>query len=153
MSSASVLVVDDEPSIRNMLRTMLEVEGFQVDTAADGATTLDRLRAGAAPQLMVLDVNMPGLDGLQTLEQVRQVSPATKVVMLSCVSDTRKVVHAMQLGAEDYLTKPFQQRDLINTLQRSLAALGRLAWLQILRSDFSRPREMSHSRPSHHADR
>jgi two-component system, NtrC family, response regulator AtoC len=121
MAGPSVLVVDDEPSIRNVLRTMLEVEGFQVDAAEDGTSTLDRLRGGASPQLMILDVAMPGLDGLQTLEQVRQISPGTKVVMLSCISDTRKVVQAMHLGAEDYLTKPFQQRDLVDVLHRCLA--------------------------------
>jgi len=120
MRPPTVLVVDDEPSIRNMLSTMLEVEGFHVDTAEDGASALDRLRSGVLPQLLILDVAMPGLDGLQTLEQVRQLSPATKVVMLSCLSDTRKVVQAMHLGAEDYLTKPFQQRDLVDVLHRCL---------------------------------
>ena len=61
------------------------------------------------PDLVLLDVLMPGIDGLQTLEQLRQLQPGVKVVMLSCVNDTRKVVHAMKLGAQDYLTKPFQK--------------------------------------------
>lgn len=117
---ASILVVDDEPSIRNLLRTTLEVERFRVDTAEDGEGALAFLRGGGSPQLMILDVAMPGMDGLQVLEQVRQISPATKVVMLSCISDTRKVVRAMHLGAEDYLTKPFQPRDLVDVLNRSL---------------------------------
>ena len=118
----TVLVVDDEPSIRSLLRTTLEVEGFYVDTVEDGETALSRLRTGSSPQLMILDVALPGLDGLGTLEQVRELSPSTKVVMLSCVSETRKVVRAMQLGAEDYLTKPFQQRDLVGVLNRCLEA-------------------------------
>ena len=61
---------------------------------------------------MLLDVLMPGIDGLQTLEQLRQMQAGMKVVMLSCVNDTKKVVHAMKLGALDYLTKPFQKAEL-----------------------------------------
>ena len=63
---------------------------------------------------------MPGIDGLQTLEQLRQKQPATKVVMLSCVSDTRKVVQAMKLGAQDYLTKPFQKAELDSVIDLAL---------------------------------
>jgi len=121
-TQANILVVDDEPSIRGLLRTSLEVEGFHVDVAENALVALDRLRAGATPQLMILDVAMPGMDGLEALEQVRQISPSTKVVMLSCISDTRKVVQAMHLGAEDYLTKPFQPRDLVAVLNRCLMA-------------------------------
>ena len=69
-------------------------------------------RKGCSPDLVLLDLLMPGIDGLQTLEQLRQLKPGLKVVMLSCVSDTRKVVQAMRLGAIDYLTKPFQKAEL-----------------------------------------
>lgn len=119
---AHVLVVDDEPSIRNLLRTMLEVEGFEVQTLENGEAALEHLRAGELPELIILDVAMPRMDGLATLQQVREIAPAAKVVMLSCISDTRKVVRAMQLGAEDYLTKPFQPRDLVEVLNRCLSA-------------------------------
>ena len=69
-------------------------------------------RKGLHPDLVLLDLLMPGIDGLQTLEQLRQIKPGLKVVMLSCVNDTRKVVQAMRLGAHDYLTKPFQKAEL-----------------------------------------
>ena len=72
------------------------------------------------PDLVLLDVLMPGIDGLQTLEQLRQMQPGVKVVMLSCVNDTRKVVHAMKLGALDYLTKPFQKAELDAVIDLSL---------------------------------
>ena len=77
-------------------------------------------KKGSQPDLVLLDVLMPGIDGLQTLEQLRQVQPGVKVVMLSCVNDTRKVVHAMKLGALDYLTKPFQKAELDAVIDLSL---------------------------------
>src|SRR5262249_38656960 len=70
--------------------------------------------------LVLLDVLMPGIDGLQTLEQIKQKTPGMKVVMLSCVNDTKKVVHAMKLGAQDYLTKPFQKAELDSVIDLCL---------------------------------
>src|SRR3954469_19516695 len=107
-----ILIVDDEPTMLRYLRTLLEVEGYRVETATNGAEALQRLQQAPTPDLLLLDVLMPVLDGLQTLEQVRNLHPQLKVVMLSCVSDTRKVVQAIRLGAQDYLTKPFQKADL-----------------------------------------
>src|SRR5439155_21713258 len=72
------------------------------------------------PELVLLDLLMPGIDGLQTLEQLRQIQPGVKVVMLSCVSDTRKVVQAIRLGAHDYLTKPFQKAELDAVIDQCL---------------------------------
>ena len=107
-----ILIVDDEPTMLRYLRTLLEVEGYRVETATHGQEALQRLQQTPTPDLLLLDVLMPVLDGLQTLEQVRKLHPNLKVVMLSCVSDTRKVVQAIRLGAHDYLTKPFQKADL-----------------------------------------
>jgi DNA-binding NtrC family response regulator len=107
-----ILIVDDEPTMLRYLRTLLEVEGYRVETATHGQEALQRLQQQPTPDLLLLDVLMPVLDGLQTLEQVRSLLPNLKVVMLSCVSDTRKVVQAIRLGAQDYLTKPFQKADL-----------------------------------------
>jgi two-component system response regulator AtoC len=75
---------------------------------------------GLRPDLVLLDLLMPGIDGLQTLEQLRQLVPGMKVVMLSCVSDTRKVVQAIRLGAHDYLTKPFQKGELNTVIDQCL---------------------------------
>src|SRR4051812_11474262 len=107
-----ILIVDDEPTMLRYLGTLLEVEGYRVETATNGQEAMQRLQQQPTPDLLLLDVLMPVLDGLQTLEQVRTVHPQLKVVMLSCVSDTRKVVQAIRLGAQDYLTKPFQKADL-----------------------------------------
>jgi two-component system response regulator AtoC len=119
----SILVVDDEPSMLRYLRTLLEVEGYRVETASSGEEAVHRMTAvrGPQPDLVLLDVLMPpGIDGLQTLEQLRDKLPHVKVVMLSCVSDTRKVVQAIRLGAHDYLTKPFQKADLEAVIQQCL---------------------------------
>ena len=118
----NLFVVDDEPSMLRYLRTLLEVEGYKVDTASSGEEAVRRLsEISVAPDVVLLDVLMPpGIDGLQTLEQLRQRHPHLKVIMLSCVSDTRKVVQAIRLGAVDYLAKPFQKADLDSVIQQCI---------------------------------
>ena len=110
--TAKILLVDDEPAMLRYIRTLLEVDDYKVETASTGEEALQRIDKGMEPDLVLLDVLMPGIDGLETLEQLRQKRPGVKVVMLSCVNDTKKVVQAMRLGAHDYLTKPFQKAEL-----------------------------------------
>ena len=118
--AANILLVDDEPGMLRYIRTLLEVDEHKVETASTGEEALERVQKGLQPDLVLLDVLMPGIDGLQTLEQLRQMQPSVKVVMLSCVNDTRKVVQAMRLGAHDYLTKPFQKAELDAVIQQCL---------------------------------
>src|SRR5436853_3361792 len=121
MSEATnILLVDDEPGMLRYIRTLLEVDDYKVETASTGEEALQRVEKGLEPDMVLLDVLMPGIDGLQTLEQLRQMRPGVKVVMLSCVSDTRKVVQAMRLGAQDYLTKPFQKAELDSVIDLCL---------------------------------
>src|SRR5215813_7409575 len=115
-----IFIVDDEPTMLRYLRTLLEVDGYRVETATNGAEAMQRLQQMQPPDMLLLDVLMPVMDGLQTLEQVRQLHPQLKVVMLSCVSDTRKVVQAIRLGAQDYLTKPFQKAELDGLIEQCL---------------------------------
>ena len=115
--SAQILVVDDEPSMLRYLQTLLEVDSYKVETADSGTAALGRIERDPAPDLVLLDLLMPDLDGLQTLEKIRQSRPRLKVIMLSCLSDTRKVVQAIRLGAHDYLTKPFQKAELDRALK------------------------------------
>jgi two-component system, NtrC family, response regulator AtoC len=121
-NTANILLVDDEPGMLRYIRTLLEVDDYKVETANNGEEALQRVQKGLHPDLVLLDVLMPGIDGLQTLEQLRQARPGVKVVMLSCVSDTRKVVQAMRLGAHDYLTKPFQKAELDAVIDQCLGA-------------------------------
>ena len=116
----SILLVDDEPGMLRYIRTLLEVDSYKVETASNGEHALQRVQSGLSPDLVLLDLLMPGIDGLQTLEQLRQLQPSMKVVMLSCVSDTRKVVQAIRLGAQDYLTKPFQKAELDAVIKQCL---------------------------------
>src|SRR6202789_2035299 len=107
----NILLVDDEPGMLRYIRTLLEVDDYKVETASTGEDALKLIEKGLEPDLVLLDVLMPGIDGLETLEQLRQKRPGVKVVMLSCVNDTKKGVQAMRLGAQDYLTKPFQKAE------------------------------------------
>ncbi len=118
---AHILVVDDEPSMLRYLQTLLEVDSYEVTAVQSGDQALRQVKDGrAAPDLVLLDLLMPGMDGLQTLEQLRQARPTLRVVMLSCVTDTRKVAQAIKLGAQDYLTKPFQKAELDAVLNHCL---------------------------------
>jgi len=116
----NILVVDDEPHMVNFLRTVLEVESYKVETAANGKAAVERMQKEPPPDLVLLDVAMPGLSGLETLERLHEIRPGIKVVMLSCVSDPRTVAKAIRLGAQDYLPKPFQEADLEAVIQRVL---------------------------------
>jgi len=118
--TAKILLVDDEPAMLRYIRTLLEVDDYKVETASTGEEALQRVDKGMEPDLVLLDVLMPGIDGLETLEQLRQKRPGVKVVMLSCVNDTKKVVQAMRLGAHDYLTKPFQKAELDAVIDQCL---------------------------------
>jgi len=116
-NASSILVVDDEPSMLGYMRTLLELDSHRVETASSGEDALQRVRRDPQPNVVLLDLLMPGWDGLETLEKMREVRPNLKVVMLSCVSDTRKVVQAIRLGAQDYLTKPFNKSELDGVLR------------------------------------
>ena len=123
-TSGNILVVDDEPGMRRYLQTLLEVDSYHVSTASSGAEALGYVQREPAPDVVLLDLLMPELDGLQTLGRLRQARSGLKVVMLSCVSDTRKVVQAIRLGAHDYLTKPFQKAELDAVLDHCLHRTG-----------------------------
>src|ERR1700733_11028950 len=116
----NILLVDDEPGMLRYIKTLLEVDDYKVETASTGEEALERVQKGLRPDLVLLDLLMPGIDGLETLEQLRKLQPGVKVVMLSCVSDTRKVVQAIRLGAHDYLTKPFQKSELDTVVDQCL---------------------------------
>src|SRR5690348_16803100 len=120
--SVRILVVDDEPSMLRYLQTLLEVESYRVITATNGEEALVRLQQGPVPDVVLLDVLMPGMGGLETLEKIRDQYPYLKVIMLSCLTDTRKVVQAIRLGAQDYLTKPFQKAELEAVIEQCLGS-------------------------------
>jgi two-component system response regulator AtoC len=115
-----VLVVDDAEGVRTYLATLLELRGFEVDTAEDGGRALALLQGGAAPDVILLDLMMPGMEGLETLRRIRDLDEAVPVVVLSVVGRAATIVEAMQLGAADYLNKPFEEEELELALRKVL---------------------------------
>src|ERR1700684_934861 len=107
-----ILVVDDEPSIRKYLGTLLEVDGYRVETVISGQEAIEKIESGDRPDFIILDVLMPELNGLETLKQLMQIDRSLNVVMLSCPNEVGTVVEAIRLGAQDYLTKPFEKAEL-----------------------------------------
>ena len=107
-----ILIVDDAEGIRTYLAHLLEAKGYDVDTAEDGRSALALLEGGAAPDAILLDIMMPGIDGIETLRRIRAFNLDLPVVMLSVVGRASSIVECMQLGAVDYLNKPFEEEDL-----------------------------------------
>jgi len=105
-----VLVVDDEPNIRTVLRGYLEAEGFAVSEAADGETAVRQVRQ-AAPDLVLLDVMLPGIDGLEVLRQLRTFSDVYVILVTARTEEVDKLV-GLGVGADDYVTKPFSPREV-----------------------------------------
>ncbi len=117
----TILVIDDDPKLSTLLSEYLGARGFRVITAMDGPTGLERAAAGGM-DLVVLDVMMPGMDGLEVLSALRQRSRVPVVMLTARGEDTDRIV-GLELGADDYLSKPFNPREL---LARIKAVLRRL---------------------------
>jgi two-component system, NtrC family, response regulator AtoC len=114
-----ILVVDDEPSIRKYLQTLLEVDGFEVEAVSSGRDAIEKVNGGERPDFIILDVLMPELNGIETLKELMQIDPTLNVVMLSCSNEVGTVVEAIRLGAHDYLTKPFEKTELDAAMLKS----------------------------------
>ena len=112
----TILVVDDEPHIVRFTAMTLEVEGFNVATAANGQEALDALGGREAVDLVVLDVMMPELDGFETLRRIRAES-SVPVIFVTVRGDEADRVAGLDLGADDYLTKPFSPRELVSRIR------------------------------------
>ena len=113
-----VLVVDDEPHLVRAVRMYLELQGYTVFGAHSGEEALEAIRT-RLPDLVILDVMMPGLDGFETLEELRR-SSNIPVIMLTARGDEDQKVRGLSLGADDYVTKPFSQRELLARVQAVL---------------------------------
>jgi len=114
-----ILVVDDEPSIRKYLQTLLEVDGFEVETVGSGREVLAKVSDGDRPDLIILDVLMPEMNGIDTLKELLQLDRSLNIIMLSCSNEVGTVVEAIRIGAHDYLTKPFEKSDLDAAMLKS----------------------------------
>jgi len=118
MSDATILIVDDEPQIRRVMRTTLSSHGYAVVEAASGEEALEKLRA-VRPDLIVLDVNMPGISGLETCAEIR-TSSDVPIIMLTIRNSERDKVQALDAGADDYVVKPFGVQELMARIRAAL---------------------------------
>jgi CheY-like chemotaxis protein len=119
-SRPTVLIVDDSPDMLRYLRLLLESDSYLVETASTGREALRRVRQGCVPDVVLLDMQMPGLDGLKTLRRLRKLRPDLRVIMCSGVDDPRQMRRASLMGAHSYLTKPVRHLYLSAALERCL---------------------------------
>ncbi len=116
----TVLVIDDSPEVQRYLRLVLETDHYCVEVAENGEKGLEQLRRGHTPEIVLLDMQMPGMNGLETLRCLRELQPELKVVMCSSEDDPELVRQAMLLGARAYLVKPVQHLYLSAVLEHCL---------------------------------
>jgi two-component system, OmpR family, KDP operon response regulator KdpE len=119
VASLRVLLVDDEPAIRRFLRLSFDAEGYQVEEAGDGKAALDMLQT-KAPDLLILDLGLPDLDGFEVIRQLRDLGSSIPIVVLSSRTDEKGKVQALDLGADDYVTKPFGIDELLARTRTAL---------------------------------
>ena len=112
-----ILVVDDEEIVRDSLASWLEEDGYLVETAPDGPTALSKVAQRAYP-IMLVDLKMPGMDGLSVLTEVRKRQPDAAVILMTAYATVETAVQAMKQGAHDYLVKPFEPEELSQMLGR-----------------------------------
>jgi DNA-binding response OmpR family regulator len=122
-----LLIVDDEPHIRQMMRLTLETAGYEVDEAASGEDGLEQFGDGSTYDVVLLDQKMPGLDGLQTLKRLKERVPEVCVIMVTAFASIELAVDAMKLGASDFLRKPMTPETLRGAVAAAVASLPRAA--------------------------
>src|SRR5215510_7767535 len=134
MTSARILIVDDDPQIRRVLRTALVAQGYETIDARNGEEALEKLRDEKV-DLLILDMNMPGMSGLETCRMIRSTSDVS-IIMLTVRDAESDKVEALDAGADDYMTKPFGSPELLARIRAALRRSPQLSTdLQIVRFD------------------
>jgi len=118
MPKAKILVIDDEPAILNLVTAYLRSEGYEYYTATDGPSGLKAART-FRPDLVVLDIMLPGMDGIELLTQLRRESETYVIMLTARAEETDKII-GLSIGADDYLTKPFSPRELMARIKAAL---------------------------------
>ena len=119
-SKAMILVVDDEPQVADTLRDLLEYEGFKVETAENGRQALDRLTSGHRFDLVITDMKMPEMDGLELLKRVQKLRKNLPVIVLTGYATLKNGLQAIKEGVYDYVSKPFSVDLLISVVHQAL---------------------------------
>jgi len=119
-SKGKILVVDDEEALRTVLSAELLAEGYTVETAVDGEHAVTILGEQDF-DLILLDIKMRRVDGFEVLRHVKRIRPVTKVIMLTGFADLKNAIESKRLGAEDFVSKPYDLVDLLTTVERVLS--------------------------------
>ena len=116
----TILVVDDELSMREFLKILLEKEGYKVSTASEASSALDLIR-GQKFDLVLSDIKMPGMGGLSLLEKIKEIDSSLPVIMITAFASPENAVIAMKSGAFDYITKPFKVEEIIKIIKSAIS--------------------------------
>ena len=120
MSKSSIHVIDDEPVIRDVLEQLLRAEGYDVELSESGEAALPKF-ADSSCDLVLLDLLMPGRNGLEVLPEIKKIRPSAIVIIITAYASVESAIEAMKIGAYDYVQKPFKHEDLLLTIERALA--------------------------------
>uniref|UniRef100_A0A7C2K2F8 Response regulator n=1 Tax=candidate division WOR-3 bacterium TaxID=2052148 RepID=A0A7C2K2F8_UNCW3 len=118
--SKTILIIDDSATIIMSLKTVLELHGFKVESASNGKEALDKIKSGLKPDLIITDLNMPVMDGMEFIKNVRPVLRFIPILILTTESEVKKREEAKKLGATGWLVKPVSGVDLINVVKKIL---------------------------------
>jgi DNA-binding response OmpR family regulator len=116
MELKKILIVDDDPDIVRIVSTMLEGQGWQALHAYSGAEALSAVRA-ERPDLVLLDIMMPGMNGIEVLREARRIAPGMRVIMITAYGDVGSYLESMDLGACEYINKPFETAELLDMIR------------------------------------
>lgn len=119
ISNALILVIDDQPGIRRLLAEVLQEDGYDVAVAANGQEALQKVKE-ITPSLILMDMKMPGMDGLETFRELKKIGKAERVVMMTAYGELELVKEALSLGAYKYITKPFDINVIKTTIKEAI---------------------------------
>ena len=136
MAQRTILVADDDASIRSLLKQLLSDEGYSVVEATTGTEVVDKVK-DVNPDLVIMDVRMPELDGIEALSKLKVSSPKTSVLIMTAFGSSNNAIRAMELGAFDYITKPFELDKISHTVKRVIEYRDLTSEIQVLRDEIS----------------
>jgi len=136
VAQKSILVADDDASIRSLLKQLLADEGFAVLEASTGIEVVDKVKE-SSPDLVIMDVRMPELDGIEALARLKSTNPKTAVLIMTAFGSSNAAIRAMELGAFDYITKPFELDKISHSVKRVLDYQDLTAEVEVLRDEIS----------------
>ena len=133
-SGGRILIVEDDPAVQKALKRLFETEGYAVETQSDGKSAIESFQV-SAPAAIVLDLRLPKVSGRDVCKEIKAVSPTVPIVVLSAASDVSDKVLLLELGADDYVTKPFSPRELLARVRAALRHTVRTPDVQVVSFD------------------